>query len=227
MIGIVSMINMITIMSNVNTTDILPILTIIVTASIVYAILIIDTINGHKKHNHTPPKPGQCLVPFGVGGSRVPQAESTSVDARHLYRVASGDGRHWPDRAVCSASLRGGSGRTLIRDQICPNSIGQFQGALEIDTACGSLFSPGIPWTLHLKIDSGPGQSPRTLSSRGPGTPLDPSSIPEKILVPGIAARFFSSISDPRGTLGNPWTVEFSSGTRFHRLISTQPSTKG
>lgn len=104
--------------------------------------------------------PGQCLVPVGVGGSRVPQAESTSVDARHLYRVASGDGRYWPDRAVCSASLRGGSGRTLIRDQICPNSIGQFQGALEIDTACGSLFSPGIPWTLHLKIDSGPGQSP-------------------------------------------------------------------
>jgi len=66
-------------MSNVNTTDILPILTIIVTASIVYATLIIDTIStlcrisnmkhGHKKHNHTPPKPGQCLVPFGVGGS--------------------------------------------------------------------------------------------------------------------------------------------------------------
>jgi len=59
-LGIVSMINMITIMSNVNTTDILPILTIIVTASIVYAILIIDTINGHKKHNQ--PRPCQASV---------------------------------------------------------------------------------------------------------------------------------------------------------------------
>lgn len=119
-IGIVSMINMITIMSNVNTTDILPILTIIVTASIVYAILIIDTIStlygiyslGRKDkiHRQPPPTPGQCLVPIGVGGSRIPQAESTSVDARHLPRVASGDGRHWPamgGRGRADLSLQG------------------------------------------------------------------------------------------------------------------------
>jgi len=43
--------------------------------------------------------PGQCLVPFGVGDLRIPQAESTTVDARRLLRVNPVDGRHWPGRA--------------------------------------------------------------------------------------------------------------------------------
>lgn len=105
-LGIVSMINRTAIISNVSTVDIRTMLTVIVTTSIVYTILIIDTISTlygiyslerkDKIHRQPPPTPGQCLVPIGVGGSRIPQAESTLVDARHLPRVASGDGRHWP-----------------------------------------------------------------------------------------------------------------------------------